>query len=166
MRELENVFLLLHLLIFRIAKDVADLYLFIFMPLPFALGFYMAYAVYIHCLNNLYKIDVFIYLIYILLEQAWKTACSVQFSLAQSLQRCSKLDYQNPGVCVPPPPPPPPPQAAVAPHPKTVTGFLNHLQPYRRWIIGAAVSWVSIMKTDRICTLAVKRGTVCYCLKI
>ncbi len=30
----------------------------------------MAYAVYIHCLNNLYKIDVFMCLIYILLEQA------------------------------------------------------------------------------------------------
>ncbi len=30
MRELENVFLLLHLLIFCIAKDVADLYVFIF----------------------------------------------------------------------------------------------------------------------------------------
>ncbi len=81
---------------------------FICIHLQFALGFYMAYAVYIHCLNNLCKIDVFIYLIDILLEQAWKTACSVQFSLAQALQRCSKVNYQNPGICVSPPPPPPP----------------------------------------------------------
>lgn len=77
------------------------------------------------------KIDVFIYFIDILLAQAWKTACSVQFTFAQSLQRCSKVNYQNPGICVSS-------QAAVAPHPKTVTGLLNHLQPYGRWIIGAA----------------------------
>lgn len=48
-------------------------------------------------------------------------------------QRCSKVKYQNPGICVSS-------QAAVAPHLKTLTGLLNHPQPYGRRIIGCLCS--------------------------